>query len=93
MFGRMANKLIQLLGVRGIQDTQCGLSCSREMRPRTFFHAANSTVFSFDFETMMIAKDLGYEIAKVRSVRSHQEGSKVLLRDALRRFSILSSSG
>ena len=38
--------------------------------------------FSFDFEALMIAKDLGYKIAEVPIRWRHQEGSKVvLLRD------------
>jgi dolichyl-phosphate beta-glucosyltransferase len=35
--------------------------------------------FGFDFEAMMIARDLGYEIAEVPIRWRHQEGSKVVL--------------
>ncbi|OWU64619.1 MAG: hypothetical protein CBB60_008890, partial [Armatimonadetes bacterium Cent15-Ar3] len=41
--------------------------------------------FGFDFEAMMIARDLGYDIAEVPIRWRHQEGSKVvLLRDGPR---------
>jgi dolichyl-phosphate beta-glucosyltransferase len=41
--------------------------------------------FSFDFEALMIARDLGYRIDEVPIRWSHQEGSKVvLLRDGPR---------
>ncbi|MDK3161210.1 hypothetical protein QPK87_32325, partial [Kamptonema cortianum] len=35
--------------------------------------------FGFDFESLMIARDLGYQIAEVPIRWSHQEGSKVVL--------------
>lgn len=83
MLGRASNKLIQLLGVRGIQDTQCGFKLFRQDVARDVFGRCKLNGFSFDFEALMVARDLGYEIAEVPIRWAHQEGSKVVLwRDA-----------
>lgn len=77
--GRMANKVIQLLGVRGIKDTQCGFKMFRAEAAREIFSRCRMDGFSFDFEALMIARDLGYEVAEVPIEWAHQEGSKVVL--------------
>ena len=83
MLGRGANKVIQLFGVRGIQDTQCGFKMFRQGAAREVFTRCKLNGFSFDFEALMVARDLGYKIAEVPIRWAHQEGSKVVLwRDA-----------
>lgn len=79
MLGRMANKLIQALAVPGIQDTQCGFKLFRADVATDVFGRCKLNGFSFDFESLMIARDLGYEIAEVPIRWSHQEGSKVVM--------------
>lgn len=79
MLGRMANKLIQALAVPGIQDTQCGFKLFRADVAADVFGRCKLNGFSFDFESLMIARDLGYEIAEVPIRWSHQEGSKVVM--------------
>ncbi len=92
MLGRMANKLIQVLAVPGIQDTQCGFKLFREDVARDVFSRCKDDGFSFDFEALMIARDLGYTIAEVPIRWSHQEGSKVVMwRDAPKAFIALFS--
>lgn len=82
-FGRTANKLIQLLGVRGIRDTQCGFKMFRQDAAKEIFSRVKLTGFSFDVEALMIARDLGYRIAEVPIRWRDQKGSKVVLwRDA-----------
>lgn len=81
--GRMANKLIQAMAVRGIRDTQCGFKIFRRDVAQDVFSRCKLNGFSFDFEALMVARDLGYEIAEVPIRWAHQEGSKVVLwRDA-----------
>lgn len=81
--GRMANKLIQLLAVSGIQDTQCGFKLFKREVARDVFSRCKLNGFSFDFEALMVARDLGYQIAEVPIRWAHQEGSKVVIwRDA-----------
>lgn len=85
--GRGANKLVQLLAVRGISDTQCGFKCFTRPVARDVFGRCKLNGFSFDFEALMVARDLGYRIDEVPIRWSHQEGSKVVFwRDYPRAF-------
>lgn len=79
LMGRAFNKAVQLLAIRGIDDTQCGFKLFRKDVARDVFLRAKLDGFGFDFETLMIARDLGYGIAEVPIRWSHQEGSKVVL--------------
>jgi len=79
MFGRMANKLIQLLAVRGIQDTQCGFKIFTQKAAQDIFSRCKLDEFGFDFECLMVAQDLGYRIDEVPIRWLDQEGSKVVL--------------
>jgi dolichyl-phosphate beta-glucosyltransferase len=85
LLGRLGNKLIQLLGVPGIYDTQCGFKLFRRAAAREIFRRVKLKGYSFDFESLMIARDLGLEVVEVPIRWAHQEGSKVALwRDAPR---------
>ncbi len=82
-FGRMSNTLVQLVGVRGIKDTQCGFKLFTQNASRQIFSRCKFKGFSFDMEVLMIARDLGLKIEEVAIRWSDQEGSKVVLwRDA-----------
>ncbi|MBI1756342.1 MAG: glycosyltransferase family 2 protein [Fimbriimonas ginsengisoli] len=76
--GRLANKLIQTFGVRGIQDTQCGFKMFTREAAHEIFRRSKLDGFSFDFEALMLARDLGYRIDEVPIRWAHQEGSKVV---------------
>lgn len=79
LLGKAANKLIQLLAVPGVHDTQCGFKLFRSEVAKEVFSRSKRDGFSFDFEVLMIARDLGYTIAEVPIRWSHQEGSKVVM--------------
>lgn len=79
MAGRLFNKFVQLLAVKGIGDTQCGFKLFTKECADDVFKRSKIDGFGFDFESLMIAKDLGYEIAEVPIRWAHQEGSKVVL--------------
>lgn len=79
MLGRSANLLIQLFAIRGIHDTQCGFKLFKNPVAKDVFSRCKLDGFSFDFESLMVAHDLGYKIAEVPIRWSHQEGSKVKL--------------
>lgn len=82
-FGRMSNAIVQLVGVRGIKDTQCGFKLFTQHASREIFSRCKFKGFSFDMEVLMIARDLGLKIDEVPIRWSDQEGSKVVLwRDA-----------
>lgn len=85
MLGRAFNKAVQFLAVRGVDDTQCGFKLFRNDVAKDVFGRCKLDGFGFDFESLIIARDLGYQIAEVPIRWSHQEGSKVvLLRDGPR---------
>ena len=77
--GRAFNKAVQLLAIRGIDDTQCGFKMFTRKVADDVFRRCTLDGFSFDFEALMIARDLGYRIDEVPIRWSHQEGSKVVL--------------
>ncbi len=78
MMGRASNQLIQVLAVRGIHDTQCGFKMFTRKAAQDIFARCKLNGFSFDFEALMIARDLGYRIDEVAIRWFHQEGSKVV---------------
>ncbi len=85
MAGRAFNKVVQLLAVRGIHDTQCGFKLFTRESAQAIFSLCRLDGFSFDFEALYYARRLGYSIAEVPIRWMHQEGSKVrMLRDGLR---------
>jgi dolichyl-phosphate beta-glucosyltransferase len=85
MLGRMFNKAVQVLAIRGIDDTQCGFKMFTREANQEVFARCKLDGFSFDFEALMIARDLGYRIDEVPIRWRHQEGSKVnVVRDGLR---------
>lgn len=77
--GRAFNKAVQLLAIKGIDDTQCGFKMFTRKAAQDVFSRCTLDGFSFDFEALMIARDLGYRIDEVPIRWSHQEGSKVVL--------------
>jgi dolichyl-phosphate beta-glucosyltransferase len=79
MFGRLSNLLIQLLAVRGIKDTQCGFKMFKRKAAHDIFARCTLDEFGFDFESLVIAKDLGYRIDEVPIRWLDQPGSKVVL--------------
>lgn len=85
LLGRAFNLAVQTLAVRGIKDTQCGFKLFRQDAAREIFRRCKLDGFGFDFESMFVARDLGYSIAEIPIRWAHQEGSKVrLLRDGSR---------
>lgn len=78
LLGRGSNLVIQALGVKGIRDTQCGFKMFRREVAQDVFKRCKLDGFSFDFEALMISRDLGYRIDEVPIRWAHQEGSKVV---------------
>lgn len=63
-------KLIRkfIIGLWGIQDTQCGFKCFTDEAARAVFPKITIMGFSFDAEALVLAKKFGYKIKEV-SVR------------------------
>jgi dolichyl-phosphate beta-glucosyltransferase len=79
MLGRTFNAFVQMLAIRGIKDTQCGFKLVKRDPAKEIFSRCTFDGFSFDFEVLRIARDLGYRIDEVPIRWRHQEGSKVVL--------------
>jgi dolichyl-phosphate beta-glucosyltransferase len=63
--GKLFNRLVQLLLVPGIRDTQCGFKLFSEEAAREIFSRAKVDRFAYDVEALLLARRLGYAIAEV----------------------------
>lgn len=76
LMGRVFNLIVQLIAVRGVQDTQCGFKAMRrevaqDLFPRLRLHDGSgkpiqgSMVTAFDVELLFLALKRGYRIKEV----------------------------
>ena len=63
--GRVFNRVVRLVAVPGIRDTQCGFKCFRRDAARRIFARQRLTRFSFDVELLWIARKLDYRVVEV----------------------------
>ncbi len=88
LMGRVFNRIVQLLVVPGLEDTQCGFKAFRAEVARDLFSrsllyhnglgaARGPLVTGFDVEILYLARRRGYRLAVLPIVWRHVEGSKV----------------
>jgi dolichyl-phosphate beta-glucosyltransferase len=65
IMGRVFNRLVRFLTVRGLIDTQCGFKCFRREIIPDIFSRQTLDGFCFDVEILYIADRLGYRIREV----------------------------
>lgn len=65
LMGRIFNRLVQLLAVPGISDTQCGFKAFRRDVARDLFGRQTLVGFGFDVELLFLARKLGYTIKEL----------------------------
>jgi dolichyl-phosphate beta-glucosyltransferase len=65
LMGRIFNRLVQLLAVPGIQDTQCGFKALRQPIARDLFGRQTLVGFGFDVELLFLARRSGYVIREL----------------------------
>lgn len=75
--GKIFNKFVQLLTVRGISDTQCGFKCFRGEAAREIFPHCRIDGFSFDVEVLYLARQKGMRIKEVGVLWRNSPLSKV----------------
>ena len=63
--GRVFNRIVQLLAVPGINDTQCGFKLLRADAARTLLPHLTVQGFAFDVELLFLARRAGYLIREV----------------------------
>ena len=83
--GRVFNLLIRLLVLPGLQDTQCGFKCFRDMVAEDIFRYQTMTGWAFDVELLTIARLRGYSIQEIGIPWTYTTGSRIrVLRDSWR---------
>jgi dolichyl-phosphate beta-glucosyltransferase len=90
--GKIFNRIVQIVAVGGIKDTQCGFKMLRGEVARELFTDMTIAGFAFDVELLLLAKQRGYSVAEVPVRWSNDERSSVhavvdslrMLRDVVR---------
>lgn len=81
--GRTYNRLVQLLVLPGLHDTQCGFKVFTAEAAVACFEPLRSRGFGFDAEALVRARRNGWEIAEVPVRWDHRDDSRVsALRDS-----------
>ena len=82
--GKLFNRVVQVLAVPGIGDTQCGFKLFRKSVVAPLFNRQTVRGWAFDVEILFLAQKLQFKIAEVPVQWADFPGSKVRpLRDAL----------
>ena len=83
MMGRTYNRLVQLIVLPGLHDTQCGFKVFTAEAAVACFEPLRTRGFGFDAEALLRARRRGWEIAEVPVRWSHRDDSRVsALRDS-----------
>jgi dolichyl-phosphate beta-glucosyltransferase len=77
--GRIFNRVVRLLLLPGLKDTQCGFKLFTDRAAEEAFGACRLDGFSFDVEALFIARRRGRRIAEVPVVWRNDEASRVSL--------------
>ena len=85
MMGRTYNRLLQLLALPGLHDTQCGFKLFTADAAAACFGPLRTLRFGFDAEVLLRARRHGFGVAEVPVRWGHREDSRVSpARDSLR---------
>ncbi|MCB9802585.1 glycosyltransferase family 2 protein [Candidatus Nomurabacteria bacterium] len=76
IFGRLGNKLIQILLLPGIQDTQCGFKLFRS-ELKGIFEQLTIEDWGFDFELLFLARKKNFKIKELPVEWLNNQDSKV----------------
>ena len=87
MMGRTFNLIVQLMGVRGLRDTQCGFKLLDGEVARRLFAELTVQRFAYDVELVWLARRHGYRVVEVGVRWADSPSSKVNpLTDSFRMF-------
>src|SRR3989344_2725402 len=85
LLGKIFNKIVRVITVRGIIDTQCGFKLFTRRSAREIFRRQLLDRWSFDVEVLYIARKHGFEITEVPVKWSNRKESRVdPLKDSIR---------
>jgi dolichyl-phosphate beta-glucosyltransferase len=65
VMGRVFNRLVQLVAVPGIRDTQCGFKAIRRPAANELFARQTLQGFGFDVELLYLARRFGYRVKEL----------------------------
>lgn len=77
LMGRVFNKLVQLLALPGIHDTQCGFKCLRREVATDLCSSQAIDGWGFDVELLYMARRRGYRLCEVPIQWYFVPGSRV----------------
>lgn len=84
VMGRVFNRLVQLLVVRGIDDTQCGFKAFQRPVGRDLFSLQRTKGWGFDVELLFLARRRGYRVQQLAIDWYYDADSRVQgMRDSL----------
>lgn len=85
LMGKAFNKVVWLLAVRGLSDTQCGFKLFRRKTCEDLFRMQRVERFAFDAELLFLARKRGLAIRELPVRWTDSPGSKVrIFRDSSR---------
>lgn len=83
MMGRNYNRLVRMLVLPGLHDTQCGFKLFTATAAAACFEPLRTVGFGFDAEVLLRARRHGWEVAEVPVRWDHRDDSRVsALRDS-----------
>jgi dolichyl-phosphate beta-glucosyltransferase len=77
LMGKTFNRIIRLLGVRGLHDTQCGFKLLRGDAARSLCAEMTIDGFAYDVELVWLAQRRGYAVAEVGVIWVNSPDSRV----------------
>ncbi|MDP9131464.1 MAG: glycosyltransferase family 2 protein [Candidatus Binatota bacterium] len=83
VIGRLGNRIVQIVAVPGIWDTQCGFKAFRAEAAERIFAQTTIERWGFDIEVLALAQRLGYKIGIVPARWLNDDRSNVKLSDYL----------
>jgi dolichyl-phosphate beta-glucosyltransferase len=87
LMGKTFNKIVRLIVLHGIKDTQCGFKLFKTSVAKEVFSRQRIERFSFDVEALFIAQKRGYRIAEVPVTWYNSPSSTVsVMSDPIRMF-------
>jgi hypothetical protein len=81
--GRLGNRLVQMVAVPGIWDTQCGFKAFRAEAAERIFSQTTIERWGFDIEVLALAQRLKYKIGIIPARWLNDERSHVRMSDYL----------
>jgi dolichyl-phosphate beta-glucosyltransferase len=75
--GRVFNWLVARMGLRGVEDSQCGFKGFTASAAGRLFDALSTHGFGFDVELLLLARAMGLQVVEVAVNWTDQAGSKV----------------